>query len=128
MKKAIIFFVAFALAGCAIGPDYRRPSQEMPQSWRFEEEKAVKDAANMAWWEQMGDPVLKELIQIALTENKDVKIAAARVEQFMGLYGTTRSGTLPADRRRRYCRQAEIQRGNPAHTLAETGSFRSGFQ
>jgi outer membrane protein, multidrug efflux system len=95
MKKAIIFLVAFALTGCAIGPDYTRPTIDMPKSWRIEEEKASKDAANMAWWEQFQDPVLKELIEIALMENKDVKIAAARVEQFMGLYGTTRSALFP---------------------------------
>jgi len=95
MKKAIIFLVAVALAGCAIGPNYQRPTQEMPKSWRFEEETAVKEAANMAWWEQFNDPVLNELIQIALQENKDVKIAAARVEQYMGLYGTTRSVLFP---------------------------------
>ncbi|HWR67594.1 MAG TPA: efflux transporter outer membrane subunit [Desulfomonilia bacterium] len=95
MKKASIFLITIALAGCAIGPDYQRPAQEMPMSWRFEEQTAAKDAANMAWWEQFNDPVLKELIQIALQENKDVKIAAARVEQFMGLYGTTRSALFP---------------------------------
>jgi len=95
MKKAIIFFfVAAALAGCMVGPDYKRPALDMPQSWRFED-AAAKDLANTAWWGQFNDPVLNELIQIAVQENKDVRIAAARVEQFLGLYGTTRAALYP---------------------------------
>ena len=51
--------------------------------------------ANTAWWEQFDDPVLNELIQIALQENKDLKIAAARIEQFVGQYVTTRAALFP---------------------------------
>ena len=95
MKKAIIFFsFTIALAGCMVGPDYKRPTLDMPQSWRFED-AAAKDTANTSWWGQFDDPVLNDLIQIALQENKDVKIAAARVEQFMGQYGTTRAALFP---------------------------------
>jgi multidrug efflux system outer membrane protein len=94
MKKAIILLVAVALAGCMVGPDYRRPSVDVPQSFRFEDKEA-KDLANTAWWEQFNDPVLNELIQIALQENKDVKIAAARIGQFVGQYMTTRSRLFP---------------------------------
>ena len=36
------------------------------------------------WWEQFNDPVLTELIQIALKENYDLKIATARVEEYVG--------------------------------------------
>ena len=82
------------LAGCMMGPNYQRPEVDTPQTWRFEDEKA-KDVANTAWWEQFGDPVLNDLIQTALKENKDVKIAAARVEQFIGQYGTTRAALFP---------------------------------
>ncbi len=94
MKKAIILLAAIALAGCAVGPDYQRPAVDVPQTWRFEDKEA-KEVANTAWWEQFNDPVLNELIDIALEENKDVKIAAARVEQFMGQYRTTRAALFP---------------------------------
>ena len=77
-----------------VGPNYRRPSVETPPSWRFEEKEA-REVANTKWWEQFGDPVLNELIEIALKENKDVKIAAARVEDFMGRYVTTRAPLFP---------------------------------
>lgn len=83
-----------ALAGCMMGPNYTRPSVDTPQAWRYEDREA-KEVANVAWWEQFGDPVLRDLIDTALRENKDLKIAASRVEQFAGLYGTTRSALFP---------------------------------
>ena len=95
MKKAIILLVVvLLLAGCAVGPDYKRPEVDIPQSFRFEEKEA-KDLANTAWWEQFNDPVLNDLIQIALQENKDVKVAVARIEQFVGQYVSTRSAFFP---------------------------------
>ncbi|MBM3298625.1 MAG: efflux transporter outer membrane subunit, partial [Deltaproteobacteria bacterium] len=84
----------FILSGCMIGPNYRRPAVEIPFSWRFED-RETKETANTAWWEQFSDSVMNELIQIALKENKDVKIAAARVEEFLGRYRTTRAVLFP---------------------------------
>ena len=87
------------------GSELQRPSVETPLSWRFEKKEA-REVANTAWWEQFDDPVLNELIQIALKENKNLKIAAARVEEFMGggwvsvadhLTGTTTDSKISRD-------------------------------
>jgi multidrug efflux system outer membrane protein len=95
MKKAtILLVIVLLLAGCAVGPDYKRPAVDTPQNFRFEDKEA-KDLANTAWWQQFNDPVLNDLIQIALQENKDVKVAAARIEQFVGQYVTTRAAFFP---------------------------------
>jgi len=88
------FLLVLTLFGCAVGPNYQRPLVEAPSSWRFEEKEA-REVANTAWWEQFEDPVLNELIQTALAENKEVKIAALRVEEFMGRYVTTRASLFP---------------------------------
>jgi outer membrane protein, multidrug efflux system len=93
-KPTILLVIVLLLAGCAVGPDYKRPAVDVPQSFRFEDKEA-KDLANTAWWEQFNDPVLNDLIQIALQENKDVKVAAARIEQFVGQYVSTRSAFFP---------------------------------
>ncbi len=90
----IVLILLFSLESCAIGPDYRRPEIETPQAWRFEE-KETKDVVNTAWWEQFQDPVLNELIRIALRESKDLRAATARVEEFYGLYGATRANLFP---------------------------------
>jgi len=81
--------------GCwTIGPDYRRPDVDMPATWRFEEKEA-RDLANTAWWEQLNDPVLNDLVTTALQENKDLRIATSRVEEFFGRYFSVRGDQFP---------------------------------
>lgn len=95
MNKAILCLAAVIfLAGCAVGPDYRRPSIDTPSIWRFED-KAARDLANTAWWSQFGDPVLDDLIRTALKANLDLRIATARVEEYVGRYWAGRSGLFP---------------------------------
>jgi outer membrane protein, multidrug efflux system len=94
LKIITTTLLALILGGCMVGPDYRRPAVDTPQSWRFEEKEA-RDMVNTAWWEQFDDPVLNELIDIAILENKDVKIAAARVEEFKGRYTVARAPLFP---------------------------------
>ena len=65
-----------------------------PGAWRITPKEAA-DTANTAWWKQFQDPVLNDLINTALLENKDVRIAAARMEQFMAQVDITRSGFYP---------------------------------
>jgi len=77
-----------------LGPDYQRPAANAPATFRFED-KAAQDVANAQWWRQFDDPALNDLIQSALADNLDVKIAAARIEEFLGRYGVTRSQLFP---------------------------------
>ena len=95
MRNILMYsLLTFIIFGCMMGPNYRQPVVETPASWRFEE-KEVREIGNTAWWEQFNDPVLNELIQTALKENKDIKIAAARIEEFMGRYGTISATLFP---------------------------------
>lgn len=82
------------LSGCLLGPNYTRPAIDTPATYRFNASESV-EVANTAWWEQFQDPVLDQLIAEALANNKDVKIAAARVDQFLGQFVTTRAGLFP---------------------------------
>ena len=93
-RAAIILGLAALLAGCMVGPDYQRPAVDAPGAYRFEDRDA-RDLVNTVWWEQFKDPVLNELIRTALADNRDVRIAAARVEEFFGRYGVTRSQLFP---------------------------------
>ena len=93
-RSAIAVALATLLAGCAVGPDYVRPAIDSPAQWRISYVQAA-DVANTAWWEQFGDPALNALIEQALRDNKDLLIAAARVDQFIGQLATTRSQFYP---------------------------------
>jgi len=86
--------LTLSLAACAVGPDYQRPAVETPANYRFEDAQA-RDTANTAWWTQFGDRELERLIGIALAENKDVLVAAARVEEYYGRYGVQRGQQFP---------------------------------
>jgi multidrug efflux system outer membrane protein len=95
MRKMLFpALLAIICCGCMVGPNYQRPPVDSPSSWRFEE-KRTEEIANIAWWEQFDDAVLNELIRIGLQENKDIKIAAARVEEFTGRYGIARAPLFP---------------------------------
>lgn len=93
-KTLLIPFVAVLLAGCALGPDYIRPAVDTPQTWRYEVNEA-KDVANTRWWEQFGDPILNEMILNALKENTDLRIAAARVDEYEGRLMVSRADLFP---------------------------------
>lgn len=98
MKRAFLFglfgIIAILLASCAIGPDYKRPDVEVPGTF-INEVNAAADTVNTQWWNQFNDPVLDKLITEALANNKNVKIAAANIEQAAGVLIQTRSPIFP---------------------------------
>lgn len=95
MRKWLVVTLTAALTGCfQVGPDYQRPQIDTPKQWRFAE-KGAKDTTNLKWWEQLGDPVLNSLVERAVRQNLDLKIAVANVDRFMGLYGSTRANLFP---------------------------------
>ncbi len=94
IRKILIFTVTLLLIACTVGPDYRRPDTLTPVKWRMEDKEA-QTLVDMRWWEQLGDPVLNGLMETALRENKDVLIAAARIEEYSGRYVATRGELFP---------------------------------
>ncbi|MDY0187080.1 MAG: efflux transporter outer membrane subunit [Syntrophus sp. (in: bacteria)] len=96
MNKKTIFslLTALFLTGCMVGPDYRRPAIESPPAWNIEEKEA-KDTANSSWWQQFNDPVLNALIEESLKNNVDLRIATARIDEYVGRYWVWRSGLFP---------------------------------
>ena len=100
LKKIIPLFVLMILVGCSVGPDYVRPPLELPDTLVTVQNYTIEDSLAMAladttWWELFGDPVLTDLIKTAIVENNDIKIAAARVDEFMGSYGVNQSDYYP---------------------------------
>jgi len=96
--RALMRLAAVAIAllagGCTVGPDYVKPQIDAPAAWRIDYPQAA-DVANTRWWEQFNDPVLTGLIESALKENRDLVIAAARVDAFLGALVATRSQFYP---------------------------------
>jgi len=68
------------LQSCKVGEDYTREEQEVPTSYRqdFPKDSTI---SNLPWWKLFKDPVLVELIDSALDNNKNIQIAIARIEE-----------------------------------------------
>ncbi len=97
MKYAIFFLVlAGTVSGCAVGPRYREPKMELPQSYRsYATQQQGEAMINLPWWEVFQDKTLQALIREALLNNYDLRTAAARVDEFRALVGVTRAEILP---------------------------------
>jgi len=86
------------LAGCAVGPNYRRPNITAPTAFRAPEPLPPQQAASVAdlkWFEVFRDPTLQDLVRTALQRNYDLRDAVARVEEARASLGITRSNQYP---------------------------------
>lgn len=95
-KTAGAILAVLLLSGCAVGPDYRRPTVEPPAAFRDEPAASDRSFADVAWWDVCHDERLKELIRAALADGFDARIAAARVEQFRGVAAQVHGQRFPA--------------------------------
>ncbi len=92
---------ATLLAGCAVGPDYHRPSLDVPAHYRDAAPAAASAAGDAAsigdsgWWEVYSDPDLQALLATAIRNNYDVKIAVARIDEARAQLGSQRLNYLP---------------------------------
>lgn len=99
-KLAYAFVLSAALlAGCAVGPNYKRPQVETPAAHRAPDgATAAAGAESFAltpWREIFDDPVMHELVETALTDNFDLRIAAERMEQMRAQFGISTSRLYP---------------------------------
>jgi len=84
------------LAGCALGPNYKRPPVDMPAVTRGQIEPAeAVSLADLPWWRVFADPVLQQLVGEAVHQNYDLKAAIARIEQYRQLVGVARADMFP---------------------------------
>jgi multidrug efflux system outer membrane protein len=93
--RPIALICALLLAGCAVGPKYKRPDANAPQNFRGDTTGLTNSLGDMPWWELFRDETLQALIRSALTNNYDVRIAATRVEQARAVLAENRSIYFP---------------------------------
>ena len=89
-----IFFLLLVLSGCAVGPDFKEPEFDVPESYRTDILPA-DSTGELVWWELFDDPMLVELVNGALQNNRSIKIAASRISQTEAAYGFTRADQFP---------------------------------
>ena len=75
------FVGLLVVAGCVVGPRYQQPAVNAPVDYRFANTHTTNSLADLPWQDVFQDPMLQDLIRVALTNNYDIQAAVARVEQ-----------------------------------------------
>ncbi|HAQ27092.1 MAG TPA: multidrug transporter, partial [Pseudomonas sp.] len=101
MKKSLLSMALLAaLSGCSLIPDYQRPDAPVADSWpqgeAYGPSAASAQAAELGWREFFHDPALQRLIEVALENNRDLRVAALNVEAYRALYQIQRADLFPA--------------------------------
>ncbi len=93
IKRPLAFLVSLLLTGCSLAPDYQRPAAPIPASY---ETTAPTAAVHPADWQQVfTDPALQTLIDTALKNNRDLRVAVLNVEAYQAQYRIQRAAQLP---------------------------------
>src|ERR1039458_4403190 len=109
MKKILLVCGAFALAGCTLGPNYKRPQLTMPGEFRGAPALApgtLPDASfgDTKWQSLFADVTLNQMVSAALANNFDLRIAAERAEQARAQLGIVRANRSEERRVGKECR------------------------
>jgi len=119
MKKysvhLILILLIAVMSGCMVGPKYQKPVVQTPQYFAYYDSARQDSALNLEWWTLFQDPQLDTLIRIALAENRDVRMAVARIEEARAAVGYSRADMWPT-----IGYEGNIQGGN-INTVLQTG-------
>jgi NodT family efflux transporter outer membrane factor (OMF) lipoprotein len=94
-RLPIAVLMGVLTASCAVGPNYRRPSVQVPSTYRGATISASDSLADREWFDLFRDDTLTSLVTTALQQNFELRIAAERVLQARAVYGISRSDQLP---------------------------------
>nr|WP_307729767.1 efflux transporter outer membrane subunit [Massilia sp. YIM B04103] len=102
MKKTMMTLAALALlSGCSLAPVYQRPAAPVTQAWpqgdayKPAANSESRAAANIEWREFFADDKLRQVIELALKNNRDLRVSTLNIEKARAQYGIERSALLP---------------------------------
>jgi multidrug efflux system outer membrane protein len=96
MRNPLILALCATLAGCSLAPAYQRPEAPVARQWpESARTEGTRSVADLDWRAYFPEPRLQTLIAAALENNRDMRIAVARVEEARALYGVARADRLP---------------------------------
>ena len=90
-KRLLAVTLGLLLGGCSLAPDYQRPATPAGATWQ-----ASSDVTTTRGWKgTFSDPQLQQLITLALSNNRDLRIAALNVQSYEARYRIQRAAQLP---------------------------------
>ncbi|HWU36077.1 MAG TPA: efflux transporter outer membrane subunit [Candidatus Acidoferrum sp.] len=130
--------VGIIVAGCTVGPDYRRPDVTMPSAYRGAGAAAPTPVpaptfGDLGWWQLFQDPNLQELIRTALAANYDLQMAVSRILQAQAQVTIVRSQQFPTVNAQADAQYTAYVGGNrpvvpPAQTFTPEGGLTIGWE
>lgn len=117
ISVSVVMLILFAQS-CAVGPNYHQPETKSNDTYRYA--TSTDSIINLKWWEIFNDPTLDTLIVVALRENKNMLIAASRVEQ-----ARTNVSFTKADMGPKFGIQAGVGSTNMPFNIPTNNSFNS---
>jgi len=106
MNRRLLFLLAgigFFMGGCSLAPKYTQPPAPIPAQWpqgsAYKDTRAIPGepaAPELSRQEFFADKQLQKIIEMALSNNRDLRLAALNVERARALYGVQRAELFPA--------------------------------
>ena len=96
-RLLILLFGAHLTSGCMVGPNYSQPEIPTPDTWNQTIRGDVSSSRSdiSGWWRRFHDPTLNKLIGLAASSNRELIIAAERIEESRAFEGVARGGLFP---------------------------------
>ncbi len=116
IKLVYVAVMATMLAGCQIWPDYMRPKVAVPAQYSEPEQGAADQASQVAsdWWKLYQDQTLNDLVEQALQNNTDIKLAVARIEEADAVMREVGAALFP---------QVDLDAAGTRTRVTEAGAF-----
>jgi len=101
-KSLITLAVAALISGCSLAPVYQRPAAPVAQQWPTGDaykpanlDAETRAAAGIGWREFISDGRLAQVVQLALDNNRDLRVSILNIEKARSLHGAARAERLP---------------------------------
>src|SRR5579872_769767 len=96
----LVLLFSLGMSGCMVGPDYRKPTIELPQGFKegAQWQRAVANpqgALDSRWWLDYHDPILNELMTRAAQANQSIVAAEAAYRLAQAQVAASRAGLWP---------------------------------
>jgi multidrug efflux system outer membrane protein len=93
----LILLASTAVSACTMAPDYKRPTLPVAQTWSTpaSEPTGSVTAADLDWRQVLVDPRLQGVVDLALKQNRDLRVAVLNIEKARAQYGIQRSSLFP---------------------------------
>ncbi len=101
ISPTALLLAVFYFGGCTVGPDYCRPAPKFVEaSWSQSSDPHLNGQPidPTVWWESFNDPMLNNLVEIALSDNIDLKEAGKRILEARALRNVAQAVCTPSNK------------------------------